>query len=335
MLNLSDCPDGYGESDTNPVVLMDTTESEFEALLKFWYHGYAIDYPALSNIVAPNALLTSQYPDYHPGFDEMLSLLRISKRFECEKVLAFAMSLLTGPWLESPDCRAVPPAEKITLAIEYGIPQWLEQAYASFVRGESSLSVDDAKKLPPEINTLLLMSRDAYRDPKNRAFKFSTRPPLHSSPFGASPTSLFGPKPAFSIASTSSASTPVDKTFDFGSSPSTAQTSPRTPSSQIFGGLFTPPIPPPGGPFSQSSNGTYPSFPVTPFADPPRPSSPPLAPKSFDFTALSSSVPKATGGAASGSSTTSTQCVRSAEEIIADMMVELNIDARYRGKHGA
>ncbi|KAI0654482.1 hypothetical protein C8Q70DRAFT_521812 [Cubamyces menziesii] len=117
-LNPGDAP-AEGRSDEHPVPLPDVKADDFARFLSLFYPSNVID----------GDLST---------FDEWTSVLRISHRYEFDEYCKLAVQRLET---------LATPIDRILLAREYDIPNWLENAYYDLCVREDSLTYDEGVRL--------------------------------------------------------------------------------------------------------------------------------------------------------------------------------------------
>ncbi|KAF7795711.1 hypothetical protein EIP86_006876 [Pleurotus ostreatoroseus] len=124
-----------GCSDEKPLVLLDVTVQEFEALLRFFYEGMHNDEPV--------------------HVDHWTDLLSISTRFAFDRIRTRAIAEIIRS-----DTDAV---SRISLAQKFDIPSWLPEAYADVVRRIEPLTVEEARAVGLGTAVLLMKAREVAR----------------------------------------------------------------------------------------------------------------------------------------------------------------------------
>lgn len=118
----ADGAEGY--SDTNPIVLEGIQREEFQSLMKVLY---PMPFTRLS--ASPDATL-----------EEWIGILKLSKMWSFTRVQEFAIEQME-PML------AMRPLDKVALAQDYGITEWLVSGLLQLARREEPVGLEDVQKL--------------------------------------------------------------------------------------------------------------------------------------------------------------------------------------------
>jgi len=135
-----------GKSDTSPIEIPGVTNQEMESFLGFVYFG--------------------MHDEHISTLESWVSLLSFSTRFICDKIRARSIRELEA--IQS----RVDPIERIVLAVQHNIPQWLSGAYQELCQRHDPLSVEEGERLglPTVIKLMkareILLSPPDIRDPR-------------------------------------------------------------------------------------------------------------------------------------------------------------------------
>ncbi|KAG1728073.1 hypothetical protein EDB19DRAFT_1747897 [Suillus lakei] len=121
----ADKAEGY--SDTNPIVLEGILKEEFQSLMK-------VLYPMPFTRLSPS-------PGGVPGtLEEWTGILKLSKMWSFTRVQEFAIQQME-PML------ATRPLDKVALAQDYGVTEWLVPGLLQLARREEPVGLEDVRKL--------------------------------------------------------------------------------------------------------------------------------------------------------------------------------------------
>jgi len=135
-----------GKSDTSPIEIPGVTKQEMESFLGFVYFG--------------------MHDEHTSTLESWVSLLSFSTRFICDKTRARSIRELEA--IQS----QVDPIERIVLAVQHNIPQWLSGAYQELCQRHNPLSEEEGERLglPTVIKLMkareILLSPPDIRDPR-------------------------------------------------------------------------------------------------------------------------------------------------------------------------
>lgn len=116
-----------GCSDTNPIVLEGIQREEFQSLMK-------VLYPMPFTRLSPS-------PDALPAtLEEWIGILKLSKMWSFTRVQEFAIQQME-PMV------AMRPLDKVALAQDYGITEWLVSGLLQLARREEPIGLADVQKL--------------------------------------------------------------------------------------------------------------------------------------------------------------------------------------------
>ncbi|KAG2039834.1 hypothetical protein BDR03DRAFT_825379, partial [Suillus americanus] len=116
-----------GCSDTDPIVLEGILKEEFQSLMK-------VLYPMPLTRLPPS-------PDALPStLEEWTGILKLSKMWSFTNVQEFAIQQME-PML------ATRPLEKVALAQDYGVTEWLVPGLLQLARREEPVGLEDVRKL--------------------------------------------------------------------------------------------------------------------------------------------------------------------------------------------
>ncbi|EIN14581.1 hypothetical protein PUNSTDRAFT_140834 [Punctularia strigosozonata HHB-11173 SS5] len=143
-------PEGVleGSSDTHPIHLgenMNITLKQIEAFLNYIYQG--------------------MHDDRRVSLSEWTALLSIASRLDCRRMKRRALREI-----ESAD-PPMDPIQRIRLATEHDVSEWLRPAYEAICQREDAISPDEAEQIGARTTALLAMARELVR----------ARPPMRMS----------------------------------------------------------------------------------------------------------------------------------------------------------
>lgn len=169
MLSLPQARTGNAEglSEDNPIKLSGTTKDEIQSLIQYLYFGYALFILVciMSVIDKLSSTLIGRGHRMHEDFDisthDWIHLLSISSRLLFDRIRDHAIKVLTSP------SSGITPVDKALLALKYDIDEWLEPAYTAIILDKNTLSFEEIARLPGELSTLLLRSREIYHHGDN------------------------------------------------------------------------------------------------------------------------------------------------------------------------
>lgn len=121
----ADKAEGY--SDSNPIVLEGILKDEFQSLMKVLYPMPFTRLPP-----APDGLPAT--------LEEWTGILKLSKMWSFTRVQEFAIQQME-PML------ATKPLDKVALAQDYGVTEWLVPALLQLARREEPIGLEDVRKL--------------------------------------------------------------------------------------------------------------------------------------------------------------------------------------------
>ncbi|KAJ2922399.1 hypothetical protein H1R20_g14696, partial [Candolleomyces eurysporus] len=135
-----------GQTADRPIVLPEVKVLEFEALLDVFYErGYRQEGPRIG---LP--------PTWVPKEGCLLS---VANRFGLEQIKDLAVNALGEEGLVKLD-----PVDKILLARQFDVSDWLQPAYVELCQRSKPLSTTEAGKLGAETAALIAHAREVYRD---------------------------------------------------------------------------------------------------------------------------------------------------------------------------
>ncbi|KAI0251869.1 hypothetical protein BJV78DRAFT_1207337 [Lactifluus subvellereus] len=134
-----------GADETQPIIIPDTTTTEFDCLLRFFYFG--------------------MHSTYSPTLADWMELLSISTRLLFDTVCARAIQEITSRMNEAP------PFDLIALASKHDVKKWLKPAYQKVVMRTDLITEAEARKIPFPIAVMLTRSRERYRCQQNQQKK--------------------------------------------------------------------------------------------------------------------------------------------------------------------
>ncbi|RXW12282.1 hypothetical protein EST38_g13572 [Candolleomyces aberdarensis] len=135
-----------GQTADRPIVLPEVKIVEFEALLDVFYErGYRQKEPRIG---LP--------PTWLPREDGLLS---VANRFGFEEIKDLAVKALETDVLVE-----LGPVDKILLARQFDVSDWLKPAYVELCQRSKPLSTTEAGRLGAETAALIAQARETYRD---------------------------------------------------------------------------------------------------------------------------------------------------------------------------
>lgn len=149
-----------GVTDDTAIVIPDVTAKEFETLLDFFYKGFVFFLPFKVEILFETNIIPHRM---HYGFkfelDNWITLLSISTRLEFEAIRKRAIQEINDA-----DKNILSPIDKIVLAAQHNVPEWLAPAYGDLCRRDEPLEEAEAVKIGYRKTVLLARAREALRD---------------------------------------------------------------------------------------------------------------------------------------------------------------------------
>ncbi|KAF7309187.1 hypothetical protein MKEN_01121300 [Mycena kentingensis (nom. inval.)] len=118
-----------GKSDANPIRVPQTTAAEFESLLK-------VIFPLVCSMTVRNAV---EHPQADLSTDAWTSVLKLSTMWEFWDIRRTAIEVLTR--------RPIDDVERVVLAKDYHVTDWLRTAYQGLLRREKNLTMGDAERI--------------------------------------------------------------------------------------------------------------------------------------------------------------------------------------------
>jgi len=157
-----------GKFDSSPIEIPAVTKQEIESFLGFVYFGCVpmLGYQHPRSISAISTVQYRMHDEHVFTLESWVSLLSFSTRFICDKIRGRSISELEA--IQS----RVDPIERIVLAVQHDIPQWLSGAYQELCQRQDSLSEEEGEKLglPTVVKLMrareILLSGSDMRDPR-------------------------------------------------------------------------------------------------------------------------------------------------------------------------
>ncbi|KAJ2919704.1 hypothetical protein MD484_g666, partial [Candolleomyces efflorescens] len=154
-------PEGCTED--KPIVLPEVKVQEFEALLDVFYErGYCDKEPriGLPSTWFSRGDASKLDADEKAHLRERLQgLLSVADRFGFEEIKGLAIKAL-----EKDSLVKLGPVDKIILAHQFDVSDWLRPAYTKLCQRSKPLSTTEAGKLGAETAALIAQAREMYRD---------------------------------------------------------------------------------------------------------------------------------------------------------------------------
>lgn len=147
-----------GQTDLTALPLHDVTCREFESLLDFLYK--------------------SMHDDAKLTLPQWIDVLSISTRYICDKIRDRAIREIHQHHPR------INPIEKIVLALQFDVPDWLAPSYEAICQRAHPLEIEEAQRLGIVISTQLARAREAIR--QEACFRTTpdhTRAPTPDLPF--------------------------------------------------------------------------------------------------------------------------------------------------------
>ncbi|RXW19668.1 hypothetical protein EST38_g6174 [Candolleomyces aberdarensis] len=152
-----------GKTVDRPIVLPEVKVLEFEALLDVFYErGYRQKEPRIGlppswfpgeDVIRLGVLKRSQLHQRLQG------LLSVANRFGFEEIKDLAVKAFEKEVLVELD-----PVDKILLARQFDVSDWLKPAYVNLCQRSKPLSTTEAGRLGAETAALIAQARETYRD---------------------------------------------------------------------------------------------------------------------------------------------------------------------------
>ncbi|KAJ7507013.1 hypothetical protein B0H11DRAFT_1969809 [Mycena galericulata] len=128
----------FGARESEAIPLEGVGSAEFECLLDFFYNG--------------------MYRQPKATLGQWITLLSISTRLRFDLLRSHAIQSID----ESPT--AMDPVDKLVLAVEYDIPEWLAPAYTALCQRPNCLEEWEAEKIGLKKTVQIARAREAFRD---------------------------------------------------------------------------------------------------------------------------------------------------------------------------
>ncbi|KAJ7178195.1 hypothetical protein C8R46DRAFT_988351 [Mycena filopes] len=135
----------FGGSESEAIPLEDVGVAEFECLLDFFYNG--------------------MYRQSNFTLSQWVTLLSIATRLQFDLLRAHAIHSIEGL---SPEAQ-LDPIDKLVLAIEHKIPEWLAPAYTAICQRRNCLEEWEAEKIGLRRTVQIARAREAFRAEQSRA----------------------------------------------------------------------------------------------------------------------------------------------------------------------
>ncbi|KAF9255988.1 hypothetical protein L218DRAFT_911811 [Marasmius fiardii PR-910] len=133
-------PEGQdGQSDENPIVLPDVKQSEFMALMDYFYQG---------------SFFLNE-PGHAISLREYIDLLSIASRYECTGARQKA--------IQGIESHCIDPIQKIILSEKYNVQHWLMPAYIELCKRDKSLNGNDARQIGIDKAMVIAEARENVR----------------------------------------------------------------------------------------------------------------------------------------------------------------------------
>ncbi|KAJ6453585.1 hypothetical protein C8R45DRAFT_1039116 [Mycena sanguinolenta] len=128
----------FGTRESEAIPLGEVGSSEFECLLDFFYNG--------------------MYSQASFSLSQWITLLSVSTRLGFDLLRAHAIHAIE----ENPT--TIDPIDKLVLAMQYNIPEWLAPAYTALCQRPNCLEEWEAEKIGLKKTVQIARAREAFRD---------------------------------------------------------------------------------------------------------------------------------------------------------------------------
>jgi len=149
-----------GTSDQNPIRLDGVSAVDFERLLSILYP------PMIGEHTATLA--------------EWISILQLATRWLFDDIRSLAIRELANFDIE--------PVQKVAIALQTDIPEWLHPSYVALCERHNPLSVEEARRLGVEVVAQLARAREIFRDNRYKYKRDVDLSSIVSEVFGTAPS---------------------------------------------------------------------------------------------------------------------------------------------------